>query len=52
MRMVDEESRMATVIHRDTPRGLGVRLEDAGFDQLLIGCEDPEDVKRQIGELH
>ncbi len=37
------------VIHHDTPRGLRVRLDGAAFDQLLVGCEDPEATKNQIG---
>jgi hypothetical protein len=37
------------VIHHATPRGLRVRLDDAAFDQLLVGCENPEAVKSQLG---
>ncbi len=32
------------VIHRDTPRGVRVRLVNAAFDELLVGCHDPEAV--------
>ena len=39
------------VVHHDTPRGLRVRLEGAAFDQLLVGCDDPEATKHQIDEL-
>lgn len=38
------------VVHHDTPRGLRVRLDGVAFDQLLVGCEDPEAVKSAIGE--
>lgn len=27
-----------------------VRLEGVAFDELLVGCENPEAVKSQIGE--
>jgi len=32
------------VIHHDTPRGVRVRLDGAAFDELLVGCGDPEAV--------
>ena len=38
------------VIHHATSRGVRVRLEGAAFDELLVGCEDPEGVKRQFGD--
>lgn len=38
------------VIHHDTPRGLRVRLDGAAFDQLLVGCDDPESLKGQISD--
>ncbi len=31
-------------------REVRVRLENADFDELLVGCEDLEAVKRQIDE--
>ncbi len=43
--------RTFAVVHHDTPRGLRVRLEGAAFDELLLGCEDPEGVKSRIGTL-
>jgi hypothetical protein len=30
------------VIHHDNPRGVRIALEGAQFDQLLVGCDDPE----------
>jgi hypothetical protein len=36
------------VVHHDTPRGLRVRLEGAAFDELLVGCDDPEAVQRRL----
>ncbi|MGZ4506031.1 MAG: hypothetical protein ACXVX8_01365 [Blastococcus sp.] len=35
-------------IHADTPRGVRVQLAEASFDELLVGCADPELVKRTI----
>jgi hypothetical protein len=32
------------VVHHDTPRGVRVRLEGAQFDELIVGCDDPEAV--------
>ena len=39
------------VVHHDTPRGLRVVLEGARFDELLIGCDDPETTKQELGDL-
>ena len=36
------------VVHSDTPRGVRVQLDDAPFDELLVGCDDPELVKSAI----
>jgi hypothetical protein len=30
------------VVHHDTPRGVRVRLEGAGYDEWVVGCSDPE----------
>jgi hypothetical protein len=38
------------VVHHSTPRGVIVRLEGANFDELLVGCDDPEAVVRRIGD--
>jgi hypothetical protein len=38
------------VVHHDTTRGLRVRLDGAAFDQLLIGCADPEAMKSRISD--
>jgi len=35
-------------VHRDTPRGLRILLEGADHDEWIVGCQDPEAVKRQI----
>jgi hypothetical protein len=39
---------MFAVVHHDTPRGVRVRLEGAQFDELVVGCEDPEAVAASI----
>ncbi|HTZ28230.1 MAG TPA: hypothetical protein VMC83_29805 [Streptosporangiaceae bacterium] len=31
-------------VHRDTPRGVRVRLEGAPWDEWVVGCADPEAV--------
>lgn len=35
-------------VHHTAPRGVIVRLEGASFDELVIGCEDPEAVASAI----
>jgi hypothetical protein len=32
------------VVHHDTHRGVLVTLSEAGYDQLIVGCDDPEAV--------
>jgi hypothetical protein len=36
------------VVHHSTPRGIRVRLEGANFDELLVGCDDPEETVRRL----
>jgi hypothetical protein len=36
--------KMLAAVHRDTPRGLRVRLEGADHDEWIVGCADPEAV--------
>jgi len=31
-------------VHHDTPRGVQVHLEDAPWDEWIVGCADPEAV--------
>jgi len=38
------DAKIFAVVHHDTPRGVRVDLEDAPFDQLIVGCDDPEGV--------
>jgi hypothetical protein len=37
------------VVHHDTPRGVRVTLEGANFDELLVGCDNPEAAVRRLG---
>ena len=39
------------VVHHDHPRGLRVQLEGDRFDQLVISCEDPEGMRKSLGDL-
>jgi hypothetical protein len=36
-------------VHRDTPRGLRVRLEGSSYDEWIVGCADPEAVAAGLG---
>lgn len=44
-------TRTFAVIHHDQPRGLLVRLSGDGFDEIVIGCADPEAMKERLGDL-
>jgi hypothetical protein len=35
-------------VHRDTPRGVRVRLEGAPWDEWIVGCADPETVAASL----
>lgn len=43
-----EGTKTFAVVHHSTPRGVRVRLENAEFVELIVGCEDPESVARQL----
>lgn len=45
----DGGAKVFAVVHHDTPRGVRVRLQAANFDELLLGCDDPEGVARLLG---
>jgi hypothetical protein len=36
--------KMFIAVHRDTPRGVRVRLGGAPWDEWIVGCADPEAV--------
>ena len=35
-------------VHRDTPRGVLVRLTGASWDEWIVGCADPETVAASL----
>ncbi len=37
-------AKIFAVVHHNTPRGVRVDLEGARFDELIVGCDDPETV--------
>jgi hypothetical protein len=37
------------VVHHDNPKGIRVTLEGTKFDELLIGCPNPESIKQKLG---
>ena len=41
--------RLFAAVHRDTPRGLRVRLEGTDYDEWIVGCADPETVAAVLG---
>lgn len=41
-------TRTFAVIHHDQPRGLVVKLNGATFDEIVIGCDEPEAMKARI----
>jgi hypothetical protein len=38
------DSHIFAVVHHDTPRGVRVDLQGAQFDELIVGCDDPDGV--------
>lgn len=45
--------KMFAAVHRDTPRGVRVLLSGADFDQLIVGCDDPDSTAAALGgKLH
>ncbi len=41
-------AKIFAVIHHDTPRGVRVHLEGAQYDELVVGCDDPETVAANV----
>ena len=39
------------VVHMNFPRGVRVRLEGADYDELIVGCADPEDTAATLHGL-
>ncbi len=42
------EGTLFAAVHRDTPRGVRVRLTGAAHDAWIVGCADPEAVAATI----
>ena len=38
------DEKVFVAVHRDTPRGVRVRLAGAPWDEWIVGCADPEAV--------
>lgn len=38
----DHKRSIFVAVHHNTPRGLRILLDDAPYDELIIGCADPE----------
>ncbi|MHC5796542.1 hypothetical protein ACVXZ4_10330 [Lacisediminihabitans sp. FW035] len=43
-----KSARAFVVVHHGHPRGVRVRLEKSDYDQLIVGCDDPEGVAATI----
>ena len=41
--------RLFAAVHRDTPRGLRIRLQGSDYDEWIVGCADPETVVAVLG---
>ena len=41
-------AKIFAVVHHDTPRGVRVALEGDHFDELIVGCPDPEAVAASL----
>jgi hypothetical protein len=45
---LSKNDKIFAVVHHATPRGVHVRLEGAQYDELIVGCDDPEAVAALI----
>jgi hypothetical protein len=43
-----QDTKTFAVVHRDTRRGVRVTLQDARFDQLVVGCGHPDEVASRL----
>jgi hypothetical protein len=46
--LTSADTRTFAVVHHDAHRGVRVTLEDASFDQLIVGCANPEEVAGRL----
>ncbi len=42
------DKKIFAAVHRDTPRGVRIRLRDADHDEWIVGCADPQSVAADI----
>jgi hypothetical protein len=42
------DSHIFAVVHHNTPRAVHVELDGAPFDELIVGCDDPESEAAKI----
>ncbi len=40
--------RLFAAVHHNTPRGVRIVFQGADYDAWIVGCADPESVRRQI----
>jgi hypothetical protein len=40
--------KLFAVVHHNTPRGVGLRFEGADFDEVIVGCDDPDAMIAQL----
>ncbi len=45
----DRGKKLFAVVHHNTPRGVRLRFQDSEFDEVIVGCRDPEAVVAQFG---
>ena len=43
-----DQKKSFAVVHHQTPRGVRVRLNEAAYSELLVGCADPEAVAASL----
>jgi hypothetical protein len=42
------DAKTFAVVHHNTPRGIRVCMQGTTFDQLIVGCQNPEDVATKL----
>jgi hypothetical protein len=43
-----EQTKTFAAVHHETRRGVRVRLEGTQFDELVVGCRNPEEVASRL----
>jgi hypothetical protein len=44
----DGAKKLFAVVHHNTPRGVQLRFEGGDFDEVIVGCDSPEEVVAQL----